>query len=92
MSQLTDLLIAALSGPLEQVATIKLTELIQKIEPAETRKNICNTLYIPIDTELEKLTDASKTPIDNSIVNALKHSIEAVAEADGFELPNTDND
>lgn len=92
MSQFTDLLIAALSGPLEEVATIKLTELISKIEPAETRKNICNTLYIPIDTELERLTTQSKSKIDDAVVNALKRSLENVAAADGFTLPNTDGD
>lgn len=92
MSNFTDLLISALAGPLEVVATTKLTELLQKIEPAETRKNICNSLYVPIDTELERLTTESKNKIDDAIVGALKGSIEAVAAADGFTLPNTDND
>jgi hypothetical protein len=92
MSQFTDLLISALAGPLELVATTKLTELLQKIEPAETRKNICVTLYVPIDTELERLTTESKNKIDDAVVGALKTSIEAVAAADGFELPNLDQD
>jgi len=92
MSNFTDLLISALAGPLELVATTKLTELLQKIEPAETRKNICATLYVPIDTELERLTTESKNKIDDAVVGALKASIEAVAAADGFELPNLDND
>lgn len=92
MSQFTDLLIASLAGPLEVVATAKLTELLQKIEPADTRKNICVTLYVPIDTELEKLTQQSKNKIDDAVVGALKGAIEAVAAADGFELPNLDND
>lgn len=87
-----ELLISALSGPLEIVATAKLTELLQKIQPADTRKNICITLYVPIDTELEKLTTQSKNKIDDAVVNALKGAIEAVAEADGFTLPNADND
>jgi hypothetical protein len=92
MSKFTDILIAALSGPIEQIATAKLTELLQKIEPAETRKNICVTLYVPIDTELEKLTNESKNKFDDAVVGAMKASIEAVADADGFELPNLDND
>lgn len=92
MSKFTDLLVSALAGPIELIATEKLTELLQKIEPADTRKNICVTLYVPIDTELEKLTTQSKNKIDDAVVGALKASIEAVAATDGFELPNLDSD
>jgi len=92
MSNFTDLLVSALAGPIELVATTKLTELLQKIEPAETRKTICVTLYVPIDTELEKLTTESKNKIDDAVVGAMKAAIEAVAAADGFELPNLDSD
>lgn len=92
MSKFTDLLIASLAGPIEAIATAKLTELLQKIEPADTRKNICVSLYVPIDTELEKLTTESKNKIDDAVVGAFKAAIEAVAIADAFELPNLDTD
>jgi len=87
-----DLLVEALAGPMSTVARVKLAEVLQKIEPAETRKDVCNALYVPIDTQLEKLTTASKNHIDDAMVSALKGALEDVAANDGFTLVNADND
>ncbi len=92
MSKFTDMLIAALTGPIEIIATEKLAELLRKIEPKESRDTILVSLYAPIDVELEKLTAGTKTGIDDAIVGAMKAAIEKVAEEDGIELPNLDND
>jgi hypothetical protein len=92
MSKVSDILVAALAGPFEVIAREKLIEILKKIEPAETRKTILISLYVPIDTELERLTNESKNKIDDAVVGAMKSAIEQVAQNDGITLPNEDND
>lgn len=85
---LGEILVAALTGPLEVVSTIKLGELFDKLHDhdAEGHAATVKSLYIGIG-QLERLTDETKTKIDDAVVNALQAAIVASAEKYDIELP-----
>lgn len=91
-SKLSEILVAALAGPIQVVATEQLADLLRKIKPAETQTTILLTLYPAIDIELEKLTDQSRSKIDDAIIDAMKAAIETVAAEVNLTLPNNDGD
>ena len=87
-----EILINALAPALQEAATKHLATTLRKIQPAEKRRDTLMSLYVPIDTALENYTDASKTKIDDAIVDALKMAVEIVAAEDNVTLPNADGD
>lgn len=89
---LGEILLSALTGPLQVVLASQLESLLSKIEPLETRKTILVALYPIIDVELEKLTTKTKTKIDDAAIIAFKLAIEGAASTAGIDLPNLDND
>jgi len=91
-SKLVELILNGISGPAAEVFADKFADVLRKIKPAETRRDLMVTLYVPIDTQLEKITDATKTKLDDAAVYALKTAIETVAAEDGVKLPNIDGD
>lgn len=82
-----ELLVTGMAPVIESVVAEKFAELLRRIEPDATRKNICQTLYIPINTELSKLAAETKTKLDDIGVEIFKQAIETVATEDGFSLP-----
>lgn len=82
-----ELLIGALSPVLTAVATDKLGVLFDKMHDhdAEGHAATLKTLYIGVG-QLQRLTDETKTKIDDAVVDALKASIEASAEKYDVEL------
>lgn len=84
-----EILVAALAGPLEAVATVKLGELFDKLyaHDAEGHAATVKSLYIGV-TQLERLTDDTKNKIDDAVVGALEAAIVASAEKYGVELPS----
>lgn len=89
---LGEVLINALAPVLQDAGVKHLTTVLRKIQPAEKRKDVLISLYVPIDTALENYTDETKTKIDDAIIDALKMAVEIVAAEDGITLPNADAD
>lgn len=87
-----EILVSAIVGPIETVATAKLVELLNtlKTKNPEAHKTALVALYPVVDVHLEGLVDKTKTKVDDAVVHALKAAIEQSAEAAGIELPNLD--
>jgi len=49
-------------------------------------------LYPIIDVEIEPIVEKTDSDIDDAIIDAIKEAMEKVAEENGFELPNLDED
>lgn len=91
-SKFTRAIANAVAPAVEELLTESLATVLRKIQPAETRRDVLITLYVPIDSQLEKLTDETKTKLDDAGIDAIKAAIELVAAEDGVTLPNVDND
>lgn len=87
-SKLSELLLAALAPVLQSVATAKLGELFTKLHEhdEEGHSATLRSMYIGVG-QLQRLTDESKTKLDDAIVDALKEAIEESAEEFDVELP-----
>lgn len=92
MSKIAGAILNALAGAAEPIVEEALANVLRKIQPKEKRDEILAVLYVPVDTELEPLANATKTNLDDLGVDALKGAIETVAAEDSFTLPNLDND
>jgi hypothetical protein len=92
MSKLTELIVAALLPTIKQLSVEQLSQLLRKVKPDTTRHELLKSLYIPIDTLLEKYVQETKGKVDDNIVAALKEAIELVAAEDMIQLPNVDQD
>ena len=68
------------------------TNLFRRIKPVDKLASVLQSLYIPVDKELESIVKETKTPIDDYAVQALKSAIEIVASENNITLQNTDND
>lgn len=88
MSKFTDLLVAALAPAIETIATEKLLELFVKLKEhdADGYAATLKSLHIGV-VQLQKLTDGTKTKIDDAVVDALLSAIETSAEENGVILP-----
>ena len=49
-------------------------------------------LYPIVDVEIESIVEKTDSDIDDAIVDAIKEAMEKVADENGFELPNLDED
>ena len=92
MSKILELILNTAAPAAENIFAEKFAELLRKIKPVETRADLMKSMYVPIDTVLERYTKETKTKLDDAGVNALKKAIETVAAEDGIVLPNADND
>jgi hypothetical protein len=82
----------ALAPAIEKQLEKKFAEILRKIHPADTRRDVLIMLYVPVDSQLERLADETKTELDDAGVMALKKAIETVAAEDQIQLPNVDGD
>jgi len=92
MKKILEILLSTLTPVLEGLLTEKFAAALRKIKPDTTRRDLLVTLYVPIDTQLEKVTEETATKLDDAGVRAMKAAIEIVAAEDGIQLPNIDND
>lgn len=86
-SKLVESLLNAVAGSISAVAEEKLSELFEKLyekNPAEHSATL-RSLYIGVG-QLEKITDESKTKLDDAVVDALKGAIEKSAAYHQVEL------
>jgi len=86
-SKLVESLLNAVAGSISAVAEEKLTELFTKLHdrnPVEHSATL-RSLYIGVG-QLEKITDESKTKLDDAVVDALKGAIEQSAQTYNVEL------
>lgn len=86
MKKIGELIVAALAPTITNVGADHLAKLLRKISPAETRADVLRSLYFPVDTLLEDLTEETKSKIDDAFVDAIKMAIETVAAEDGIDL------
>jgi hypothetical protein len=87
-----EILVNALANPISELLEKQFTDMLQRIEPDDTRRDILISFYVPVDSQLERLAAETKTPLDDAGVRAMKRAIETVAARDGVTLPNVDND
>ena len=83
-----EVLIGALTPALQSVATVKLNELFDKIheKDAEGHAAALKSLYVGA-SQLARLTDKTKTKVDDAIVDALVEAIKLSAEKYEVVLP-----
>lgn len=67
-------------------------KIFRRIKPVEKLATVLQTLYIPVDAELETLAKESADKNDDVVVAALKQAIETVAAENNITLQNVDND
>lgn len=93
-SKIGELIASAVAPVLKSVGQDKLVEVLDKLHEKnpEIHKTVLTSLYGPIDVHLEDLTDESKNPVDDAVVDALKGAIETSAVKYGVSLQNLDND
>lgn len=72
------------------VATLLLNKVVEAVP--DRAHYILNTIYMVIDVEIETITDASETSLDDAVVEALMEVLERIAAENCFELTNADND
>lgn len=79
-SKLVEQLLNGVAGTIALIAQEKLTELFAKLHAhdAEKHSSTLKSLYIGVG-EVQKLTDESKTKLDDAVVDALKGAIEQSA-------------
>jgi len=75
---------------LSRVLYILFTKLIEK--NPQSGKVAIVSLYPIIDVEIEPIIEKTETELDDAVVDAIKEAMEKVAEENGFELPNLDED
>lgn len=92
MGKIGEIVAEALAPAIQKASEKKFAEMFRKIHPADTRRDVCITMYVPVDSQLERLAAETKTPLDDAGVLALKKAIETIAAEDGFTLPNVDGD
>jgi len=89
-----EILISALTGPLESLTASKITELLDNLKaknPA-AHKTVVTALYPIVDVQLEGIAAGTKTKVDDAVIAGLKTAIENSAKGAGIELQNLDND
>lgn len=93
-SKLGEIIVSAIVPIITSVGKDKLVEVLQKLknDNEAAYKTVLTSLYGPIDVYLEAITDKTKTPIDDSFVDALKQAIEQSAAINGVTLQNLDAD
>lgn len=77
-----------LAGTLAELGESKLVEVLQSLhdkDPQGYKSAIFGGLSFV--TGISKLTDKTKTKIDDALVNAIREAIEISAEANGIKLP-----
>jgi hypothetical protein len=86
-SKLLEQLLNGVAGTISAIAQEKLTELFVKLHDhnPEEHSATLRSLYIGVG-QLEKITDESKTKLDDAVVDALKGAIEQSAEDFDVEL------
>ena len=67
-------------------------KIFNRIKPVEKLATVLQTLYIPVDAELETIAKETDNKEDDLIVTALKTAIETVAAQNNITLQNVDND
>lgn len=87
-----EILLSALVGPLESVVLTTLTTVLEnmRVKNPEAHATTVVALYRPIKVHLAKLTDESKTKIDDAVVGGIIAAIELSAQAAGITLPAAD--
>jgi hypothetical protein len=88
MSKFTDLLINSLAPAISAIAATKLTELFEKLHEHDPEGHAATlkSLYIGAG-QLQRLTDDTKTKLDDAVVDALISAIEDSAKEYDVELP-----
>lgn len=89
-----EILVSALTGPLESVTASKLAELLDNLKaknPA-AHKTVVTALYPIVDVQLEGLTASTKTKVDDALIAGIKTAIETSAAGAGIDLANLDQD
>ena len=86
-SKLVESLLNAVAGSISAVAEEKLAELFEKLyeKNPSGHSATSRSLYIGVG-QLEKITDDSKTKLDDAVVDALKGAIEKSAADHSVEL------
>lgn len=87
-SKIVEIIVAGLTGPIQILIEEKVEEALKKLQAhdAVTYKAALQGLYIGAG-QLERVTDKTRTKLDDAVVDALLAACEASAEEFEVELP-----